>query len=100
MRPLLDFNSKWNNYKFCTIFNTFFTTLSAPAILATAYPNVFENGSNHPGKIVSINCKRPNMKSIGKIVATTPDDVACGLLHIVFAKDELMVIWTARSVPI
>jgi hypothetical protein len=40
------------------------------------------------------------MKSIGKIVATTPDDVDCGLLHIVFAKEEFIVIWTARSVPI
>lgn len=81
-------------------FNTSLTTLSAPPILAIAYPNVFENGSSHPGKMVSNNCKRPKMKSIGKIVATTPDDVDCGLLHIVFAKEEFIVIWTARSVPI
>jgi hypothetical protein len=40
------------------------------------------------------------MKSIGKIVATTPVVVDCGLLQIVFAKDEFIVIWTATSVPI
>jgi hypothetical protein len=40
------------------------------------------------------------MKSIGKIVATTPVVVACGLSHIVFAKDEFIVIWIATSVPI
>jgi hypothetical protein len=40
------------------------------------------------------------MKSIGKIVATIPDDVDCGLSHIVFAKDEFIVIRTAISVPI
>jgi len=40
------------------------------------------------------------MKSIGKIVATTPDVVDCGLSHIVFAKDEFIVIRTAISVPI
>jgi hypothetical protein len=32
------------------------------------------------------------MNSIGKIVATTPEVVDCGLLHIVFAKDEFIVI--------
>ena len=50
--------------------------------------------------MVSNNCKRPNIKSIGKIVATTPDVVDCGLSHIVFAKDEFIVIRTTISVPI
>jgi hypothetical protein len=51
---------------------------------------VFENGSIQPGKMVSINCKSPKIKSIGNIVDSIPTFIDCELLHIDLAKAVLI----------
>jgi hypothetical protein len=51
---------------------------------------VLENGSTHPGYILSINSSRPKINNIGKMVVNIPVFVAFGLLHTDFAKEAFM----------
>ena len=70
----------------CGLFIRFFIVVDNPDNLTIPYPNVFENGSTHPGYILSISSSRPKINTIGNIVAKIPTLVEFGLLHTDFAK--------------
>jgi hypothetical protein len=70
----------------CGLFIRFFIVVDKPDNLTIPYPNVFENGSTHPGYILSISSRNPNINNMGNIVAKIPTLVEFGLLHTDFAK--------------
>jgi len=74
----------------CGLLIRFFIVVDRPDILTIPYPNVFENGSIHPGYIFSISSSRPNINNIGNIVVKIPIFVEFGLLQTDFAKEAFM----------